>query len=81
MAIVLFFTIRYNNIYPPLKKLRIHRLYITNRSGLITKIAFTLETPGKLDIRFRVNMMVQLVFLSLQILNSKTWMVPIYRNH
>lgn len=40
-----------------------------------TKIAFTLETPGKLNIHFRVNMMAQLVFLSLQLLQARTWMV------
>jgi hypothetical protein len=26
-----------------------------------TKLAFTFETPGKVDVHFRVNMMVQLV--------------------
>lgn len=37
----------------------------------LAKVAFTLETPGKLDIHFRVNMMVQLVLLSMEMLNAK----------
>jgi predicted deacylase len=41
----------------------------------LAKIAYTLETPGKLDIEFRVNMMTQLVLLSLEMLKSKRWMV------
>jgi predicted deacylase len=40
----------------------------------LTKLAYTLETPGKLDIHFRVNMMVQLVLLSVHMLNSRHWM-------
>lgn len=40
-----------------------------------TPIAYTLETPGKLDIHFRVNMMTQLVLLSMEMLNARRWMV------
>jgi len=40
----------------------------------LTKIACTLETPGKLDIHFRVNMMLQLVLLSQEMLNARRWM-------
>jgi predicted deacylase len=43
----------------------------------LTKVAFTLETPGKLDIHFRVNMMVQLVHLSVEMLNAKRWMATV----
>lgn len=39
------------------------------------KIAFTLETPGKLDVKFRINMMAQLVFISLHMLNAKRHMI------
>jgi predicted deacylase len=41
-----------------------------------TKVAFTLETPGKLNIHFRVNMMTQLVLLSLDMLFARQWKVP-----
>jgi hypothetical protein len=40
----------------------------------LTKLAFTLEAPGKLGIHFRVNMMVHLVLQSLHLLNLKRWM-------
>jgi murein peptide amidase A len=46
----------------------------------LTKVAYTLETPGKLDIHFRVNMMAQLVLLSIQMLNSRHWMTSPYSN-
>jgi predicted deacylase len=46
------------------------------KNGL-TKVAYTLETPGKLDIHFRVNMMVQLVHLSMEMLNAKRWMTTV----
>ncbi len=39
-----------------------------------TGLACTLETPGKLDIDFRVNMMAQLVLMSLTMLRSRRWM-------
>jgi len=41
----------------------------------LTQVAYTFETPGKLDINFRVNLMNQLVGLSLHMLNSKHRMV------
>jgi len=40
----------------------------------LTRLAYTLETPGRLDIHFRVNMMTQLVLLSMEMLNAKRWM-------
>ena len=40
----------------------------------LTRLACTLETPGKLDIHFRVNMMAQLVLLSLTMLDARRWM-------
>jgi predicted deacylase len=40
----------------------------------MTKLAYTFETPGKLDVNFRVNMMVQLVLQSVNILNAMRWM-------
>jgi len=40
----------------------------------LTRLACTLETPGKLNISFRVNMMAQLVLLSMVMLNSRHWM-------
>jgi predicted deacylase len=42
----------------------------------LTKVAYTLETPGKLDIHFRVNMMVQLVLMGMDMLNARRWMTP-----
>lgn len=42
----------------------------------VTPLAFTLETPGKLDILFRVNLMVQLVLQSLRILAAKEFILP-----
>lgn len=45
----------------------------------LTKTAFTLETPGKLDLRFRVNLMVQLILISLEMLASRRWMTSPYR--
>lgn len=43
------------------------------RKGL-TKLAYTFETPGKLECRFRVNMMVQLVLQSVYMMNAIRWM-------
>jgi hypothetical protein len=43
----------------------------------LTRLAYTLETPGKLDIHFRVNMMVQLVLLSMEMLNAKRWVATV----
>jgi hypothetical protein len=40
----------------------------------MTKLAYTFETPGKLDVHFRVNMMVQLVLQSVNMLNAIRWM-------
>ncbi len=40
----------------------------------LTKLAFTYETPGRLDLNFRVNMMVQLVLLGVHMLNARRWM-------
>jgi hypothetical protein len=40
----------------------------------LTKLAYTFETPGKLDCHFRVNMMVQLVLHSVNMLNAMRWM-------
>ena len=40
----------------------------------MTKLAYTFETPGKLDVQFRVNMMVQLVLQSVNMLNAMRWM-------
>jgi len=42
----------------------------------LTRLAYTLETPGKLDIHFRANMMAQLVLLSMEMLNARRWMTP-----
>jgi predicted deacylase len=40
----------------------------------IAPIAFTLETPGRLDVSFRVNLMSQLVLHSLRMLDARRWM-------
>ena len=42
----------------------------------LTKLAYTFETPGKLNIHFRVNMMVQLLLLGVHMLNSRRWQTP-----
>jgi predicted deacylase len=45
----------------------------------MTKLAYTFETPGKLDVHFRVNMMVQLVLQSVNMLNAMRWMGIFYQ--
>jgi hypothetical protein len=50
-----------------------------HKNGL-TKLAFTFETPGKLNCHFRVKMMVQLVLQSVHILNAIRWMENPYRS-
>lgn len=45
------------------------------------KVALTLETPGKLDINFRSNMMAQLVLHCLHLLSAKNYMEPFCSEH
>jgi hypothetical protein len=45
----------------------------------LARLAYTLETPGKLDVHFRINMMVQLVVMSLHMLDSRRWMISPFR--
>ncbi len=42
----------------------------------LAKVALTLETPGKLDVHFRANMMAQLVLHCLHLLGAMSWMAP-----
>jgi hypothetical protein len=49
------------------------------RQGL-TKLAYTFETPGKLDCHFRVKMMVQLVLQSVNMINAKRWMTSSFED-
>lgn len=42
----------------------------------LAKLAYTFETPGRLELSFRVNMMVQLVLLGVHMLNARRWMTP-----
>jgi predicted deacylase len=57
-----------------LAKARDHAFDAALYSEGSTTLAFTLETPGKLDIAFRMNMMAQWVLHSLQLLDAKRYM-------
>jgi len=46
----------------------------------LAKVALTLETPGKLDVHFRANMMAQLVLHCLHLLGAMSWMAPYFDN-
>jgi hypothetical protein len=43
------------------------RLFVDGLTG----VAYTLETPGKLDLHFRVNLMTRLVLISIHMLNAR----------